>query len=111
MARAVRVLLERLTLDVLGDQVPVTGVGLASPEDLHDVWVMNLSKGADLAPYRLVAGGAIELLERSLFALDVIPHPIDLREPALPENLQDLEPSINDVPDGVVGGLRADRRL
>src|SRR5580704_18887264 len=83
-------LAERLPVDELGDQIPLAGLGLAGPEHLHHVGMMDLAQGADLAAHRLVPGGAGEELERSLLALDVIPDAVDLREAALPHDTQDL---------------------
>src|SRR5580704_10912072 len=97
-------LAEWLSVDELGDQIPVAGLGLAGPEDLDHVGMMDLAQGADLAAHRLVPGDAVEELERSLLALDVIAHAIDLREAALPEYVQDLEAALDDVADGVISG-------
>ena len=49
-------LVERLAVDELGDEIPVAGVGLAGPEDLHHVGMMDLPQGADLAAHRRVSG-------------------------------------------------------
>ena len=111
VALAGRVLVERLAVDVLGDEVPVAVARLAGPVDLHDVRMVDLAERADLAAHRLVAGGVVEELERSLLAFDLVAHPVDLREPALAEDVEDLEASVDHVADGVVGGLRPDRRL
>ena len=70
---------------------------------------MDLAQGADLAAHRLVPGGAVEELERSLLALDVIAHAVDLREAALPDDVQDLEAVLDDVADRVVRGLAPGR--
>jgi len=70
---------------------------------------MDLPQGADLAAYRLIAGGAFEELERSLLTLDVIAHAIDLREASLPEYVQDVEATLENVADGVVSSLGPDR--
>src|SRR4249920_2601689 len=78
-------LIERLPVDELGDEVPVAGAGLAGPEDLHHVGVMDSTQGADLAAHRLVAGRGFEEFERSLLTLDVIAHAVALREAALPD--------------------------
>src|SRR6185312_11751950 len=43
--------------------------------------------------------------ERSFLTLDVIAHAVDLREAALPDYVHDLEAALEDVADGVVGGL------
>src|SRR5690242_21276724 len=97
-------LIERLTVDELGDEIPVAGAGLACPEDLHHVGMTDLAQGADLAAHRrLVAGGAVEELERPLLSLDLIAYPVDLREAALPEQAQNLEAALEDVADRVVG--------
>ena len=61
---------------------------------------------ADLPSHGVVAGGVVEQLEGSLLALDVVAHPVDLREAALAEHLEDLEPPVDDVADGVVRRLR-----
>src|SRR5580658_582346 len=98
-------LLERLPVNELGDEIPVAGIGLARPEDLHHVGMMDLPQGADLAAHRLIPGGAVEELERSLLTLDVIAYAIDLRKAALPEYLENLEAALEDVADGVVGRL------
>ena len=79
--------------------------------DLDDVGVVDLAQRADLPAYGVVAGGVVEELEGALLALDVVAHPVDLREAALAEDVEDLEPPVDDVADRVVGGLGADRRL
>src|SRR5271165_1488028 len=61
--------------------------------------MMDLPQGADLAAHRLIAGGAVEELERSLLTLDVVAHAIDLRKAALPEYVQYLEAALKDVAD------------
>ena len=71
--------------------------------------MMDLPQGADLAAHRLVPGGAVEELERSLLTLDVIAHAVDLREAALPDQVQDLEAVLDDVADRVVRGLAPGR--
>src|SRR5215470_2023803 len=71
-------LVERLPIDELGDEIPVAGFGPAGPEDLHDVGMMDLAQGADLAADRRRPRGALEQLERSLLSLDVIVDAIDL---------------------------------
>src|SRR6516165_6627474 len=96
---------ERFPVDELSDEIPVAVVGLAGPEDLHDVGMMDLPQGADLAAHRLVPGGAVEELERPVRTLDVIVHAIDLRKAALPEDVQDLEAALKDVADRIVSGL------
>ena len=78
-------LIERLPVDELGDEIPVAGVALTGPVDLDHVGMIDFSQGADLAAHRLVPGGAVEELERSLLALDVIADAIDLGKAALPE--------------------------
>src|ERR1700734_711183 len=65
----------------------------------------DLPQGADLAAHRLMPGGGVEELERSLLALDVVPHPVHLRKPALPEHLDDHEAVVEDVPGSVVSVL------
>ena len=65
----------------------------------------DLPQGADLAAHRRIAGGVVEELERPLVILDLVAHAIDLREPALPEDVQDLEAVIDDIADDVVSGL------
>ena len=67
--------------------------------------MMDLPQGADLAAHRLIAGRAVEELERPLLTLDVIAHAVDLRKAALPEYLQNLEAALEDVADGVVSSL------
>jgi hypothetical protein len=98
-------LIQRFPVDELGDEIPVAGAGLAGPEDLHHVGVVDLPQRADLTAHRLVPGGAVEQLERSLLILDVIAHAVDLREAALPEYLEDLETAVENVADRVVNGL------
>src|SRR5262250_2915224 len=73
----------------------------------------DFPQGADLASHRLIPGGAVEELERSLLTLDVIAHAIDLREAALPEYLKNLEAALEDVADSVVSrpGLDRDQGL
>src|SRR6266566_7940989 len=71
-------LIERLPVNELGDEIPVAGAGPAGPEDLYHVGMMDLPQGADLPAHRLIPGGALEQLERSLLTLDVIVHAIDL---------------------------------
>src|SRR5690348_9414863 len=66
---------------------------------------MDFPQGADLTADRLVAGGGFEELERSFLTLDVIAHTVDLREAALPDDVHDLEAALEDVANGVVGGL------
>ena len=65
----------------------------------------DLPQGADLAAHRLVPGGAVEELERSLLTFDVIAHAIDLRKAALPEYPENLEAALEDVADSVVSRL------
>src|SRR5205085_1845495 len=91
LALAGGVLVERLTVDVLGDEVPIAGVGLAGPEDLHHVGVMDLAKRADFPADRLVAGGVVEELEGTLLALDLVTNPVDGGVPALAEHVEYLE--------------------
>src|SRR5579862_8913799 len=67
--------------------------------------MMDLPQGADLAAHRLIAGGAVEELERSLLALEVIAYPVDLRKAAPPDYLEDLEAAVDDVADRVVRSL------
>ena len=98
-------LVERFPVDELGDEVPVAGVGLAGPEDLHHVGVLDLPQGADLAAHGLVPGGVVEELDRALLVLDVVADAVDLREAASPDDLEDLEAAVDDVADRVVGGL------
>ena len=105
VALAGGVLVERLAVDVLGDEVPVAGVGLAGPEDLDDVGVVDLAKRADLAAHGVVAGGVVEQLEGALLALDLVAHSVHLGEAALAEDVEDLESPVDDVADGVVGCL------
>ena len=105
------VVTQGLAVDVLGDEIPVAGAGLAGPEDLDDVRVVDLAERADLATDSFVAGGVVEELEGPLLALDLVADPVDLREAALAEDVEDLEPPVDHVADGVVGGLGADRRL
>jgi hypothetical protein len=73
--------------------------------------MMDLSECPDLPTDGVVAGSVLEELERSLLALKIVAHSIDLREAALAENVENLEPAVNDVSDGVVGCLRPDRRF
>src|ERR1700744_6075438 len=67
--------------------------------------MMDLAQGRDLAAYRLIPFRAVEELERPILALDVIMHAIHLRKAALPEQGQNLEAAVDEVADGVVGGL------
>src|SRR5580692_4643782 len=69
---------ERFPLNELSDQIPVTHVGLASPEDLDHVRVVDLAKGTDLAHYCVITFSVVEKLERSLLALEFITNVIDL---------------------------------
>src|SRR5690242_1175412 len=110
MALASRVLLERFAFDVLGDEIPIACVRLTRPEDLYDVRVVDLAKRADLAANGFIAGGVVEQLERAFFAFHFVANSVDLREAALAEHVKDFEPSINYIADGVIGGLRPDRR-
>src|SRR5262245_4053993 len=71
--------------------------------------MMDLPQGADLAAHRLIPGGALEQLERSLLTLDVIVHAIDLGKAPLPDNVQDLEAVLEEVADGVISGLGPNR--
>ena len=71
----------------------------------------DLAQGADLAAYCLIAFGVVEELERPLFIFDVVAHPVDLRKPALPEYVQDLEAVVDDVADSIVSGLDAQPTL
>ena len=66
---------------------------------------MDLPQGADLAAHRLIPGGAVEELERSLLTLDVIAYAVDLRKAALPEHVQNLEAALENVADSVVSSL------
>src|ERR1700677_1333173 len=102
-------LAEQLPVDKLGDEIPVAGRGLVSPEDFHHVGMMDLPQGADLAAHCLVSGGAVEELERSLLTLHVVTHAIDLRRSALSEHPQNLEAALDDVADSVVSDLGAGR--
>ena len=99
-----------LTLDELGDEVPVAGAGPARPVDLHHVRMTDLAQSADLAAHRRIAGRVVEELERPLLLLDLVAYPVDLRKPASPEDVQDLEAVVDDIADSVVSGLDPDRR-
>ena len=83
---------------------------LSAQKTSHHVGMMDLPQGADLAAHRLIAGGAVEELERSLLTLDVIAHAKDLRKAALPEYVQNLEAALKDIADSVVSGLGPDGR-
>src|SRR3984885_2621477 len=102
-------LTEWLPVNEFGDEIPLACAGLAGPEDLHHVGMMDLAQGADLAAYRFIAGGAVEELERPLLALDVLAHAVDLREAALTDHGQNLEAALEDVTDSVGSSLGPSR--
>src|SRR3984885_4168332 len=102
-------LAEWLPVDELGDEIPVARAGLAGPEDLHHVGMMDLAQGADLAAHRFISGGAVEELERPLLALDLIAHAVDLREAALTDCGQNLEAALEDGTDSVGSSLGPSR--
>src|SRR5215469_18706195 len=56
-------LFQRLPVNELGDEIPVTRVALAGPEDLYHVGMTDLPQGADLAAHRLIPGGVVEKLK------------------------------------------------
>ena len=76
-----------------------------------NVGVVDLPERADLSTHGVVTGGVLEELECALLALDLVAHPVNLREAALAEDVEDLEPPVDHVADGVVGRLGADRGL
>jgi hypothetical protein len=61
------------------------------------VRVPDSAQGADLPPHRVVPGGVLEEFEGAFFALETIENTEDPRETALPENLADLEATIDDI--------------
>src|SRR6202034_738846 len=71
----------------------------------HHVGVIDLPQGADLPAHRLIPGGAVEDLERPLLILDLIVHPVNLRNAAVPQKVQNLEAALEDVADSVVSDL------
>src|ERR1039458_9723640 len=103
-------LIEWLPVNELDDEIPVADAGLARPEDLHHVGMMDLSQGADLAAHRLITGSVVEELQRSLLTLDIVAHVIDLRKTALPEYAENLEAALEDVADSVFSGFGPNRR-
>ena len=102
MSLAGRVLVERLAVDVFRNQVPFAVRRLPGPVDLDHVRVLDLPQRADLPAHSFIASGAIEELESALFTFDLIEDPVDLGEATLPENFENLEPSVNDVTDRIV---------
>src|ERR1700733_8571290 len=100
-------LIEWLSFDELGDQIPVAEAGPVSPEALHHVAMMDLSQGADLAAHRLIAGSVVEELERSLLTFDIVAHPIDLRETAVAEYAENVEGALDHLADSVFSRLGA----
>src|ERR1022692_1234918 len=104
------VVIEGLTVDVLGDEVPVASLCLSSPKDFHDVGVVDLPECSDLPADSVVASSVLEKLERSVLALKLVPDSINLREPALAKEREDFESSVDDVSDRIVRRLGANRR-
>src|SRR5580658_5009580 len=72
--------------------------------------MMDLPQGADLAAHRLIPGGAVEELERSLLPLEVIAYAVDLRKAALPDHLENLEAAVDNVAGSVVSSPGPSRR-
>src|SRR5260370_30233074 len=99
------VLIEGLTVDVLGDEVPVAGLSFSGPVDLDDVGMIDFPKGADLPAHRVVACGALEQLERSFLPLKLIAHALHPGESALAEDVEHLESPVDHVADCVVPSL------
>src|ERR1700757_1501447 len=66
--------------------------------------MMDFPQGADLTAHPLVAGGAVEELDRPLLGLDVIAHAVDRRKAAPPEYLENLEAAVDDVAGRVLRG-------
>src|SRR6266496_3309488 len=98
-------LIEPLPVNELGDQVPLPGAGLASPEHLDHVRVADLPQSAEFAADCIITGGIVKQLEGSFLGLELVADPVDLGETALVDYLQNLEAVVDDVADTVVGSL------
>jgi hypothetical protein len=96
------VVIQGLTVDVLGDEVPVAGLCLSSPEHFHNVGMVDLPECPDLSTDCVVAGGVLKELERSVLALNLVPDSVNLRKPALAKEREDFESSVDDVSDRIV---------
>src|ERR1700744_2977319 len=92
-------LIEPLPVNELGDQVPLSGAGPASPEHLDHVRVPDLPQGTEFAADRVIPGGGVEQLEGSFLGLHLVADPVDLGETALVDYLQNLEAVVDDVAD------------
>ena len=93
---------ERLSGDVLADEVPLTSARTICPDDFDDVRMADTPECSYLAPDCLVAGSVVEELERSFDILDRVADAIDARETAGAKNGENLEATVDDVADGVV---------
>ena len=66
---------------------------------LDDVGMMNLAEGANLSSHGLVACCIVEQLKGAFFPFDIVTDPVDRRESALAEHVEDLESPVDDVAD------------
>src|SRR5205814_256208 len=93
------------------NEIPITRVSLSCPVDFHNVGVVDLPESGNFSAHGFVTSSVLEQLECALLALDLVAHPVNLREAALAEDVEDLEPPVDHVAYCVVGGLGADRGL